>query len=842
MIKSCFFFGALLGLAVTAAAEPGVLSGLHTDQARYAPDAVVGFGIDVAADAGVEALRVRVRQGNDTVHQQTLSVSSAQPRWDWRPPTRDYRGYLVEVEALRGGSVIDQDTIGVDVSSDWTRFPRYGFLSDFGFKTDAQMDQVIAKLNRYHINGVQFYDWAHQHHDPLKGTAGDADGTWPNVANQTNYMGTVRGYIDRAHHHNMQAMSYNLANAAFEDAADDGVSDDWYLYTDPQATTIDRHDLPDDWQSDLLLVDPANPGWQDYLGRHTADAYREFAFDGSHIDTLGDRGRVYAKPGYAVDLAWSYGQFVDSIARNVGGDVVVNAVNQFGQAEFAQRDVAFLYTEVWDPNDSYQDLADILRDNRALSGGRLNTVLAAYVNYERNKASGEFNPASVLLTNAVIFAHGGAHLEVGEHLLANEYFPYSNLDTSPALDDRLTDYYDFMVGYQNLLRDGGAFGDKALAADDGSVVMGMDQRGKVAGLHQRVGRDDVFHLINFTDAPHLRWRDTDGTQPTPTRIDGLDLSFFSYLPVGEIWAASPDTDGGAPVSLDFVRGRDGSMRVTLPSLEYWSMVVAEEARFTGADRSSDAAYAEGWQDGADGGTGFGAWRLTSSTSPDGFAGFWTSSGEAIDNAGAIDRGADPAWASFANSGDGVERASAFRSFDHALAGEGDRFGLTMEHGLIDGRVGVSLRHGNAADDPEDYDRGSRLQFYFEGGDANYTLLDGDGESDTGIAWTDFGLKLEISLIDADRYDLLVWRFDEENDRTPEVFTFEDRRFLGDGPIESFALFQSDGPGDGLQDDVYFNHLYYHAVEVPEPGTLAVLTLGLLATGRRRRTSASSRPR
>lgn len=45
----------------------------------------------------------------------------------------------------------------IDVSSAWTRFPRYGYVWDFTPGVDAQAK--IETLCRFHINGLQFYDW-----------------------------------------------------------------------------------------------------------------------------------------------------------------------------------------------------------------------------------------------------------------------------------------------------------------------------------------------------------------------------------------------------------------------------------------------------------------------------------------------------------------------------------------------------------------------------------------------------------------------------------------------------------------------------------------------------------
>ena len=65
----------------------------------------------------------------------------------------------------------------------------------------------------------------------------------------------------------------------------------------------------------------------------------------------------------------------------------------------------------------------------------------------------KFNTPGVLLTDAVIFALGGSHLELGDHMLCREYFPSTALQMNDVLKTAMIRYYDFMTAYQNLLRD-----------------------------------------------------------------------------------------------------------------------------------------------------------------------------------------------------------------------------------------------------------------------------------------------------------------------------------------------------------------------------------------------------
>ncbi len=56
----------------------------------------------------------------------------------WKTPTNDFRGYGVDVDLVVDGQVRDSRSSAIDVSSDWTRFPRMGFFSEYPAGDDAQ--------------------------------------------------------------------------------------------------------------------------------------------------------------------------------------------------------------------------------------------------------------------------------------------------------------------------------------------------------------------------------------------------------------------------------------------------------------------------------------------------------------------------------------------------------------------------------------------------------------------------------------------------------------------------------------------------------------------------------
>lgn len=544
---------------------------LSTDKACYKPGETVQFSLKEKPSGNA---KIRYTHLGKVVSEESLSSTS----WNWIAPSEDYKGYMVDIyETIDGKEKIYQ-SIAVDVSSDWKKFPRYGFLSSYGKMSEAVIQNNINNLSRYHINGVQFYDWMHDHQRPLAGTPADPATTWLDLVGRTNYLSTVRGYIDAIHGKGMKAMFYNLAFGALSNAASDGVKEEWYLFKDQNHSEKDNHHLDAPFRSSIYLTNPANTEWQSYLAGRHKDVYDVFGFDGFHIDQLGNRGDVYDYNGNKVNLENGYSSFIAAMKQaSPDKRLVMNAVSQYGQqSSIAKSDVDFLYTEIWDESKSFEALAKVITDNYSFSNNTKSTVLAAYMNYAKSSNRGYINMPGVLLANAVIFSFGGAHLELGEHYLANEYFPNSNLQMKTESKKALTSYYDFLVAYQNLLRDGGSFSTINVQSQDGGLSFANwpASQGDVAVLGKKFANRDVVHLINFSNASSMEWRDTNGTQKEPDLVSNIQIKVPVSRSVSNVWLASPDIDGGVARNIEFTQSGN-EIILTLPSLKYWDMVVLE---------------------------------------------------------------------------------------------------------------------------------------------------------------------------------------------------------------------------------------------------------------------------
>ncbi|OBX26035.1 dextranase [Gelidibacter algens] len=536
---------------------------LSKDKAKYNAGEDVNFKVNAVHPNTI----IRYKHLGETILEEPLTSTS----WSWTPPMDDFKGYMVELVKNTNGDETVLGTVGIDVSSDWTKFPRYGFLSNFGNISDAERNSVLENLKNFHINGLQFYDWHYKHHMPLPiDTNGNAENSWVDLFNREVKLETVDGYINKGHELNMASMFYNLMFGAWHPEEGDGFSDEWLLYNDQLHNNINAHDLGD--FGDILVTNPANQEWQNYIFSKTKNVYQNLNFDGWHLDQLGNRGNVYEYGGYQVNLPNAYQDFMMAVTEAFPNKKhVLNAVEQYGQNKILSTPVNFAYSEVWD-RVQYADLVEVIMENNQMSNNQLNTVLAAYMNYESSE--GSFNTPSVLLTDAVIFAFGGAHLELGEHMLSREYFPYNNLSMDAELKNRLMEYYDFMVAYENLLRDGGSFTLPNVSSSDLGVNNWPPVFGNASVVSKKVEGREVFQMLNFNGVSTLSWRDNAKTQTKPNASQDFEITIASTMPVSKVWFASPDYKGGASQELEF-ENNQGQITVKVPYLEYWSMLVFE---------------------------------------------------------------------------------------------------------------------------------------------------------------------------------------------------------------------------------------------------------------------------
>lgn len=566
---------------------------VNTDKVCYKPGEQVRFTLKKPID-GHPDFMVRYKHLGDVI----ADVPVSGLEWTWQPPTDDFKGYLADLHSVVNGKDTTFASIAVDVSSDTREFVRNGFLSSYGQLSEDEIENNIYWLRRYHINYLQFQEWECDHHKPV---ALNADGspaeTWLDIASRTNYRSTVLSYLNKANAAGMMTLSYNLCYGALKNAPEDGVQEEWYMFGDEYLKDKLVHKLSAPFKSSIFLTNPGDKEWQEYLAAQNQIIYQNYPFGGYQIDQLGNLGTIYVYPkkdsGQGTKLTSSalykgFREFISAMKEsNPNKALVMNAVSQFGQQQAisavkgadGKPIVDFLYTEVWprDNGETYDDLVKIIKSNDAMSNGSRRTVLAAYLNYGKSSAPGFFNTPGVLMTTAVAQAFGGTILQMGEHMLCNEYFPNNNLQMEADLKQGIIRYYDFLVAYENVLRGGGEFTSSTQIKSEAEGVNFEQWPASIRNVAvqgKKVDGNDYIHFINLKGVSHTNWRDEDGTQSEPELLTNVPVTINVSGTVAKVWIASPDYCNG--VSKDLAFEQNGSeINVTIPYLKYWDMIAIE---------------------------------------------------------------------------------------------------------------------------------------------------------------------------------------------------------------------------------------------------------------------------
>lgn len=563
-----------------------------TDKARYAPHEAALITLTVqsrAQESGITACVVLQTQGSQAARQceRDLSLHSGQNRFHLRlmPPSTDFRGYRMVARLSKSKTVIAEGASALDVSSDWSRYPRYGYMANYDTRTPVS--QWIEALNRYHINGLLFYDVQYKHHMPAP-PGGELPVQWPDVAGRGIQRDVVLGLLQQARQRHMTTMVYNASYAAYLNAFSDGsgVQLQWATWpsanVERSADTVKMFQLPKGWSTPgLVYMNQADPGWQHYLFTQMQRLFTVLPFDGWHVDTFGD-AEAWDYDGRKIDFFASFPPFADAAHAFLHRPIVLNTVSGSGQEAMANSSAEFVYSELW-PSDhaTYESILQAADAIHTSNPGKA-IVFAAYIQNaaaEKLTLAGQhepFNLPGILLTDATIFAAGASHIELGDgdRMLSRPYFPD---DLVFILNDQdraaLRDYYDFLVSYQNLLRDPSTPSDTSIAVANHSASMHADP-GKIWTVARRNGNTLILHLINLTSAQGSDWRNDEGNRTMPQPRSSVRIRIDEPKLTGAGWA-SPDLDHGAWHALPVHRIDRDCWEITLPELRVWSMVVLQ---------------------------------------------------------------------------------------------------------------------------------------------------------------------------------------------------------------------------------------------------------------------------
>lgn len=549
------------------------ITALEFDKSFYRPGEPVRLTVHLRSEAAGHA---DVRLGVALTHLAGTVDRSSQPvrlkEGDQAidvvlsPPAEAPRGYGLDVHLeSESGEWLASGWGAFDVLERWTQTPRYGFLSNFPpGRSDAE--EAFALLSRYHLNGLQFYDWMYRHEQLLA-----SQEPYTDLLGRQLSRATVDDLIRAAHRRNIAAMPYTAvygASLAFYQQ-----HPDWALLNARGEPVLFGQDF-------MAIMDP-RPGspWTAHLLDQFDRLLEQTAFDGIHLDQYGDPKEGFDAQGRRFDLAGPLAAFIDAAharvqAHRQEGAVVFNAVTNWPIEAVAPAGQDFVYIEVWPPYDWFVDLHQLIVGAQRLGAGKP-VVLAAYL-----------DPAhahNVLLADAVIFASGGGHIEIGEGngMLADPYFP-NYRPISPELAAALRRYYDFAVRYQDAI--GPRTQDAAPESHDRIQVISLETgeaintaanavKNKIWPIVRDGEGRTAISLVNLLGLERPDWRQPLASAPQPTGALVVRFDTGGQVPA-RVWLASPDGEDLSSRQLAFDQG-DGALTFEVPALVYWDLIVVE---------------------------------------------------------------------------------------------------------------------------------------------------------------------------------------------------------------------------------------------------------------------------
>ena len=369
----------------------------YTDKSTHSP----GSQATITAEAsGGGTVHFSVSHLGAEIDSGDASVENGKATWTYTTPSEDNQGYLV---TATGADDTHSET-ALDVSSSWTRFPRMGYVSHFkptapegtdghttyeSFLFQKPQDYINKLSQDYHINALQYYDWQYRHDQPV--ATGDFAEKWPLWYDNT-YAAkkTVSDYETAATNAGMGSLAYSMAYAANDGYDSSRIPDEWILRNDDASYW--RRDLGSQWwvntpegtpkpANHMTMMNVNTQGWRDYITDQYVTQKDAFGFDGTHIDTLGQTVKKDAS-GNSVDLTDGLTALVNETASKTGTATGINLPDGAGTDKIGPSSASYIYTELWDHNETNQQVASYLQGARDKSANKPQIVAAYANNYE----------------------------------------------------------------------------------------------------------------------------------------------------------------------------------------------------------------------------------------------------------------------------------------------------------------------------------------------------------------------------------------------------------------------------------------------------------------------------
>ena len=592
-----------------------LLRDVYMDKGRYNPGETATITTDFynASDNAVSGVvKVSVKHLTDEVDSFQQNVTLSAWSWQtlsfpWTTPDDDFRGYSVDVDLVVGGEVIDTRSSALDVSSDWAKFPRYGFYS--GYFSDDNYEGKATELAKFHINVIQFYDWMWTHDRLVPYWNGQVADIFTQPDGRVQSFEIVKKKVAASKARNMASMAYSLV---YGDSGNNDAPEhkEWAAYRTQWSTNIADIDGHQPGYA-IWKMDVTNSEWKNHIFGQFRDAISKAGFDGIHLDNLGGSWLYKYNSDQGIPEWTGFADFINGARASIrtvdpNAHITHNDVAAGYLDNIARSDLDAYYAEIWG-YDNYSDIRGLITRARDAGGGK-QVVLAAYINRKPWEEIGDplaeplptyINDASAKLMDACVFANGAFHLELGDdgQMLVNEYFPFHSPRMHPALKRSMRDYYDFAVRYENFLfyntLGNVSDGTDGMKVRSDTHELSKDGRSGAIWTILKIWRDeyDALSLVNLNGVD-TQWRNT-SANPTPQR--DILLKYYVDKKVRRVFLATPDDGLGRATALPFTDGSDEDgyyVTFTVPSLEFWDLVIFDKTNRVKTDGWQGAAPAQ----------------------------------------------------------------------------------------------------------------------------------------------------------------------------------------------------------------------------------------------------------
>jgi len=475
--------------------------------------------------------------------------------------------YLVD----SAGNILSKIHRGFDVMDSWVQRPKYGFLTDFSTNR-VSPDTTMKFLAQYHINGLQYYDWMYNYGQLVyPGPGTNYTDAWFR-ANQISEA-VLENLIKTGHKYNIASMAYVAIYAMTKELYEE--HPDWALYEFKLGKWV-----PVNFENKLIIAAPDNKGWSSYLIDQCKLSIKKFGFDGIHLDQYGypkddtSATRSGTDDYHLYKTSEGFVNFINELKSAISPkDVFFNCVDDWPAKEVqSDSHEDAVYIEPWGSCNTYSQLFEMINSARDYSNGKP-IILAAYISH--------FFESSIFYADSLIFADGAQRLELGENglILDGPYFPADAFPMSNSFMQRLENYYDYSVRYESLIygKDVKSLqtnGD-ILSNSKGISISATPEMGRIFVFAKEniKTKDIILQFINYKDLSTDLWRNW---QSTPQKLVKTEIQLkgkiAQELSNYTFYFVSPDDD--LKMEKMITSFENGTINLVLPSLEYWSSVIA----------------------------------------------------------------------------------------------------------------------------------------------------------------------------------------------------------------------------------------------------------------------------